>query len=54
MEKKQGMWRFLRTPSAKYSLLTLLVVGFFAGIIFWGLQHRHGSDEPAGILYRLP
>jgi len=29
-------WRFLRKPSAKYSLLTLLVVGFFAGIIFWG------------------
>jgi cytochrome c-type protein NapC len=26
----------LRQPSAKYSLLTLLVVGFFAGIIFWG------------------
>ena len=29
-------WRFLRKPSARYSLLTLLVVGFFAGIIFWG------------------
>jgi cytochrome c-type protein NapC len=26
----------LRRPSVKYSLLTLLVVGFFAGIIFWG------------------
>ncbi len=26
----------LRRPSAKYSLLTLLVVGFFSGIIFWG------------------
>lgn len=26
----------LRKPSAKYSLLTLLVVGFFSGIIFWG------------------
>jgi cytochrome c-type protein NapC len=26
----------LRTPSAKYSLLTLLVVGFFSGIFFWG------------------
>ena len=23
-------------PSVKYSVLTLLVVGFFAGIIFWG------------------
>ena len=30
------MWIFLKTPSAKYSLLTLLVVGFFSGIIFWG------------------
>ena len=29
-------WRFLRTPSARYSLLTLLLVGFFGGIIFWG------------------
>ena len=29
-------WIALRKPSAKYSLLALLVVGFFAGIIFWG------------------
>lgn len=29
-------WRLLRQPSAKYSLLFLLVVGFVAGIIFWG------------------
>lgn len=29
-------WSALRAPSAKYSLLTLLVVGFFSGIIFWG------------------
>ncbi|PKO68956.1 MAG: Denitrification system component NirT, partial [Betaproteobacteria bacterium HGW-Betaproteobacteria-14] len=26
----------LRQPSAKYSLLTLLVGGFVGGIIFWG------------------
>ncbi|MDT3736331.1 MAG: NapC/NirT family cytochrome c [Denitratisoma sp.] len=31
-----GLWRRLRQPSAKYSLLTLLVVGFFSGIVFWG------------------
>ena len=30
------LWNVLRRPSAKYSLLTLLAVGFFAGIIFWG------------------
>lgn len=30
---------FLRKPSAKYSLLTLLVVGFAGGIIFWGGFH---------------
>ncbi len=40
MDNKPGMlkrtWTMLRTPSAKYSLLGLLVVGFFAGIIFWG------------------
>ena len=30
------LWAFLKRPSARYSLLTLLVVGFFSGIIFWG------------------
>jgi len=29
-------WLRLKQPSAKYSLLTLLVVGFVSGIIFWG------------------
>jgi len=29
-------WRKLKQPSAKYSLLSLLVIGLFAGIIFWG------------------
>jgi cytochrome c-type protein NapC len=29
----------LRKPSATYSLLTLLVVGFLAGILFWGGFH---------------
>jgi cytochrome c-type protein NapC len=33
---KQGWWAILKRPSAKYSLLGLLVVGFFSGIIFWG------------------
>ena len=33
------IWAFLKKPSAKYSLLTLLVVGFFSGIIFWGGFH---------------
>jgi cytochrome c-type protein NapC len=32
-------WAALRRPSAKYSLLTLLVVGFFGGIVFWGGFH---------------
>lgn len=27
---------FLLKPSARYSLLTLLVVGFVSGIVFWG------------------
>ncbi|MEI8157419.1 MAG: NapC/NirT family cytochrome c [Burkholderiales bacterium] len=30
------LWATLRAPSAKYSLLALLVVGFFSGLIFWG------------------
>lgn len=35
----KGLWAVLKRPTAKYSLLTLLVVGFFAGIIFWGGFH---------------
>ncbi|MEI8298150.1 MAG: NapC/NirT family cytochrome c [Pseudomonadota bacterium] len=39
-EKQPGflsrIWTTLRRPSAKYSLLTLLVVGGFGGIVFWG------------------
>lgn len=35
----KGMWATLKRPNAKHSLLTLLVVGFFAGIIFWGGFH---------------
>jgi cytochrome c-type protein NapC len=39
-EKKPGFlrrtWQALRRPSVKWSVLTLLVVGFFSGIIFWG------------------
>jgi cytochrome c-type protein NapC len=33
---KQGLWAILRRPSVKYSMLGLLVAGFFSGIIFWG------------------
>jgi cytochrome c-type protein NapC len=29
-------WAALRKPSAKYSILALLVVGFFSGNMFWG------------------
>ena len=29
-------WRALTSPSAKWSVLALLVAGFAAGIIFWG------------------
>jgi cytochrome c-type protein NapC len=32
-------WRALRRPAAKYSLLTLLLVGFGTGILFWGGFH---------------
>ncbi len=32
----RGLWAKLRRPSVKYSLLTLLTVGFVAGIVFWG------------------
>ena len=30
------LWQVLKKPSVKYSLGTLLVVGFISGIIFWG------------------
>ena len=40
MNEKSGLikrtWGALKKPSVKYSLLTLLVVGFFSGILFWG------------------
>lgn len=32
----KGGWSALRRPSVKYSLLSLLVIGFAAGIVFWG------------------
>ncbi|MCK6404530.1 MAG: NapC/NirT family cytochrome c [Rhodocyclaceae bacterium] len=35
-DNKSGFLAALRRPSAKYSLLTLLVVGFFSGVFFWG------------------
>jgi cytochrome c-type protein NapC len=31
-----SLWSTLKKPSAKYSLIGLLTVGFFGGIIFWG------------------
>ena len=30
------IWQVLKTPSAKFSLGALLIVGFISGIIFWG------------------
>lgn len=33
------IWRVLRSPSASYSLLVLLTLGFFSGIVFWGGSH---------------
>ena len=31
-----AIWQVLKKPTAKYSLGTLLVGGFIAGVIFWG------------------
>ncbi|MDH5275037.1 MAG: NapC/NirT family cytochrome c, partial [Gammaproteobacteria bacterium] len=33
---RDGFWRRLRQPSTRYSLLTVILGGFLAGIIFWG------------------
>ncbi|MBK8524607.1 MAG: NapC/NirT family cytochrome c [Betaproteobacteria bacterium] len=35
-DNQGGFFANLRRPSVKYSLLTLLVVGFAAGVVFWG------------------
>ena len=35
-DNQGGFFANLRRPSVKYSLLTLLAVGFAAGIVFWG------------------
>ena len=37
--EKSGWLAKLRRPSIKYSLVTLLVAGFFGGILFWGGFH---------------
>lgn len=36
MSEKKGWWARLRSPTAKYSILTLIGGGFVAGILFWG------------------
>jgi cytochrome c-type protein NapC len=36
MNERKGWWARLRSPTAKYSILTLLGGGFVAGILFWG------------------
>jgi len=33
------IWTILRSPTARYSVGFLLIIGFFAGIIFWGGFH---------------
>ena len=33
---KPGLWQVLKRPSAKYSILSILVVSFIGGILFWG------------------
>jgi cytochrome c-type protein NapC len=35
-KESTGWWATLRRPSVRYSLLSLLSVGFIAGILFWG------------------
>lgn len=35
-QRLKDLWVRLNTPSAKYSLATLLVGGFVAGVVFWG------------------
>jgi cytochrome c-type protein NapC len=34
-----SLWQRLRRPNAKYALLTLLLLGVVAGVVFWGGFH---------------
>ena len=40
MKSKQNIfdqtWVFLRKPTAKYSVLTIALLSFYLGILFWG------------------
>ena len=36
VSKMERLWAVLRNPSAKYSLIGLLSVGFLTGVFFWG------------------
>jgi len=31
-----NLWRFVRRPSSRYALGTLIIVGFVGGVLFWG------------------
>lgn len=35
-EPRKGLWKRLRSPSTRFSVLTLLGGGIIAGIVFWG------------------
>ncbi len=35
-QAKSGLWRRLRSPSGRWSMLTLMLLGVVAGIVFWG------------------
>ena len=39
MSNEKGLWKTLRSPTVRYSLGFLLLVGFVAGILFWGGFH---------------
>ena len=35
-KQSSGLMQTLRSPSSRYGLGTLLVVGFIVGVVFWG------------------
>jgi cytochrome c-type protein NapC len=35
-QAKSGLWRRLRSPSGRWSMLTLMLLGVVAGVVFWG------------------
>ena len=46
--KMAGLLATLKKPSTKYSLIALLAIGFFSGVIFWLFEIQFKVVLPKG------